>query len=371
MRTKMRSGLIVALVIAAGACVPFFLDAAFSLLRHAPEPGDEGYTGMSRIGTASMYLGWTPATDDFTPCWDLEYRVYGSFEDNIDSVENIENFGVPLCDWAPRFCCFTVGDTPYYYFNVMVRDQDGNAAAYNPFKYGGQFDDLAGTLQWLSGNIENRSELVTVDLQSENDTRLALTGLAMMQTNETYSAEALQQLGARYVLIQFGYLVNGLCGDEFKSIPLIQACNNRTAELVAMGLEHENWYGESGQVTTVFDEAEYHNATCAPEPKWFDTTLAKLSFHDVPTSTSMATTQLEYWYARQINGYDGVHSPIILPNGTIIYFEGLGDEDYVPLLAADWNPWGDHIPTGGNYTLTNFTEVFRSTSGLLKIYEIA
>jgi hypothetical protein len=194
-----------------------------------------------------------------------------------------------------------------------------------------------------------RNGLVTVDLESENETRLALTGLAMMQTDENNSAEAFQRLGARYVLLQFGHLVSGLCGDENKGCWLIHNCNDRTAELAAMGLKHENWYGEHDQVTTVFDKAEYLNATCDPAPKWFDSQLARLSFNGEPTSTNMATTQLEYWYAREISGDGASRSP---------------------RLAADGSMWASHIPPGGNYTLTRFTEAFRSSNGLLKIYEI-
>ncbi len=354
MKKGVRNGLVVAvtiagIIIAAGISLPCMVDAILSPFNQAPDPGLYGCMTMHRIGTTSMYLHWTPATDDFTPSDRLEYRVYGCYGDNTSTVTSMNDFGVPLTEWTANQDRCIVGNTPYYYFNVMVRDKFGKASAYETFRFGNQFNDLSETLQWLAGNIVNRSELVTVDLEPENDTRLALTGLAMMQTNETYSAEALQRLGARYMLIMFSYLINGLCGDEYRSTPLIQACNDHTAELVAMGLERDNWYGESDQVTTVFDEAEYFNATGAPEPKWFDSQLARLSFNGVPTETYMATTQLEYWYAREINGdgYSGAR-----------------------LLAADGSTWGSHIPPGGNYTLTRFTEAFCSANGLLKIYEI-
>jgi hypothetical protein len=315
--------------------------------RYGPELEDP-YVWFHRVGSTSMQISWTPATDDFTPRARLEYRVFGSNVDNIDTIRTMNDYGVPLCDWIAGMECFTVGNTPYYYFNVMVRNEHGNQAAYTKFNIG-LSEDVGEMLQWINANITDRNEFATVDLEMENGTELGLIGLAMIQTNETYSAEALQRLGARYVLIQFGYLISGLCGDEFKSTPLIQACNNHTAELVAMGLERDNWYGESDQVTTVFDEAEYFNATGAPEPKWFDSQLARLSFNGVPSETYMATTQLEYWYAREING---------------------DHWSYDPRLAADGSSWGSHIPPRGNYTLTHFAEAFRSSNGLLKIYEI-
>ncbi len=326
--------------------------------RQGPELEDP-YVWFQRIGSTSMQISWTPATDDFTPRARLEYRVFGSNVDNIDTIRTMNDNGVPLCDWIAGMEYFTVGNTPYYYFNVMVRDEHGHQAAYTKYKMIGFSEDVGEMLQWISANIADRNDLATVDLENENGTELSLIGLAMIQTNETYSAEAFQRLGARYVLIQFGYLLPvliqfgyrlpGLYGDEYKSIPLIQACNNRTAELAAMGLERENWYGESDQVTTVFDEAEYFNATGAPEPKWFASQLVRLSFNGVTTEIYMATTQLEYWYAREING-DG-------------YSQG-------PRLAADGSSWGSHIPLDGNYTLTRFAEVFCSVNGLLKIYEI-
>ncbi len=316
--------------------------------RQGPELEDP-YVWFQRIGSTSMQISWTPATDDFTPRARLEYRVFGSNVDNIDTIRTMNDNGVPLCDWIAGMEYFTVGNTPYYYFNVMVRDGHGNQAAYTQFKMIGFSEDVGEMLQWISANITDRNDLATVDLEMENGTELELIGLAMMQTNETYSAEALQRLGARYVLIYFGYLISGLCGDECDSSPLIQACNDHTAELKAMGLEHENWYGESDQVTTVFDGAEYFSTTGAPEPKWFDSQLVHLLLNDLPTNPTYATTQLEYWYARELNGDGGA---------------------YTPRLAADGSTWLSHIPSGGNYAFTRFTEAFRSATGLLRIYEI-
>ncbi len=354
MKRWKREGLIVVIVITAilftaGISLPYIINAIVSPFNQAPEPGVMGIMGMNRIGTTSMYLHWTQAKDDFTPVEQLEYRVYGSYGDNISSVESMVDNGVPLCGWTKGLDRLTVGGTPYYYFNVLVHDKYGTVAAYNTFKFGNQFDDLTETLKWVDANISNESELVPIDLETENDTRLALTGLAMMQTDENYSAEALQRLGARYVLVQFGYLIGGLCGDECEGIPLIQACNGHTAELKAMGLEHENWYGESDQVTTVFDGAEYFSATGAPEPKWFDSQLVHLLLNDLPTNPTYATTQLEYWYARELSGDGGT---------------------YTPRLAADGSTWLSHIPSGGNYAFTRFSEAFRSATGFLRIYEI-
>jgi hypothetical protein len=296
-----------------------------------------------------MYITWERASDDYTPQDSLEYRVFCSGQDNIESVSDMQDNGVVLCDWTNNIDRFTIGNASGYYFNVMVRNQYGILAAYQTYKLGSMFSDLSDILAWIDVNIPDRSKLITIDPASEYSTELGLIGMAMMQTNETYSAEIFHLLGAEYVMVNFGHLVSGLCGNEQDGAALIEACNNHTAEYASIGFERENWYGEHDQVSTVFDETEYFNATYAPTPKWFDSLLVKLLFFDEPTSTDMATSQLEYWYAREING-DGICVQ--------------------PRLDAEGNPWGYHVPPGGAYNLTCFDEAYFSTNSTFKIFKV-
>ncbi|MBM7647789.1 methionine-rich copper-binding protein CopC [Bacillus ectoiniformans] len=88
----------------------------------------------SSITTTGVTLGWDKATDNITTAGNLEYRVYQSTNNNIDTVSNIEENGTPLgSGFTKDINTFNVtGLTPYttYYFNVIVKDAAGNKTSY-------------------------------------------------------------------------------------------------------------------------------------------------------------------------------------------------------------------------------------------------
>ncbi|MFX1489787.1 MAG: STT3 domain-containing protein, partial [Promethearchaeota archaeon] len=75
---------------------------------------------------------------------------------------------------------------------------------------------------WLTpiGNVTTVNDNAT-----KNQTRIGLTGMALMQTNEAYSAKAFRRLKADYVLVYFGLLIPGLGGDEGKWPWMVRICN--------------------------------------------------------------------------------------------------------------------------------------------------
>ena len=46
-----------------------------------------GYFSIERPLTSHMYMTWKRGYDFFTPCYSLEYQVYSSTLDNIQTVE--------------------------------------------------------------------------------------------------------------------------------------------------------------------------------------------------------------------------------------------------------------------------------------------
>ena len=98
-----------------------------------PVPGT-GINGTADINSAN--LSWSPATDDATLPENLRYFVYQSTSNNITSVAQCETNGTLLnTGGTVNITDYTVlGLTPNttYFFNVVVADQAGNKAAYNP-----------------------------------------------------------------------------------------------------------------------------------------------------------------------------------------------------------------------------------------------
>ncbi|MHA1733052.1 MAG: STT3 domain-containing protein [Promethearchaeota archaeon] len=231
---------------------------------------------------------------------------------------------------------------------------------------GGSFHDWEEALTWMKENLPGTAVVVswwdygywmnvignvtTVnDNATFNGTRMGLTGMAFMQTDELESAKIFRMLGADYVLVYFGHLLNGLGGDEGKWPWMLRICNDHTAEYKTMGLETYNWKTRQGQ-DMVFDEAEYINSTSGKyEDKWFQSQLVRLMFAYEPTELSGATNNLQYFYARELNGDGQQKQARTDDNG---------------------KTWKSHIPPNGQYDFKVFKKEFFSTNNLVKIFKL-
>ncbi|MFJ7732878.1 S-layer homology domain-containing protein [Lysinibacillus sp. NPDC097231] len=93
-----------------------------------------GAITSSNITTSGVQLDWAKASDDITTQGDLEYRVYQSSSNNIDTVNAIESNGTPLVSGYAKdinsFIVIGLAANTTYYFNVIVKDTDGNKSAY-------------------------------------------------------------------------------------------------------------------------------------------------------------------------------------------------------------------------------------------------
>jgi len=223
---------------------------------------------------------------------------------------------------------------------------------------GGQIHDWEETLTWMKTNLPGTSVVVswwdygywitpignmtTVnDNGTINETRIGLTGMALMQTNEMYSAKAFKALKADYVLVYFGMLYPNLGGDEGKWPWMVRICNDNYQKYKNMGMEEDNWAPNS-----VFTESEYYNSTSGkPTAKWFDSQLIKLMFHGNPTvppeNPNNIQTFTEY-YQNQINS----------------------------LRDDDGNLYVSHIPEGGLFPFQIYTATYWSTNGMVKLYKL-
>ncbi|MGE7694703.1 hypothetical protein ACQKNC_11370, partial [Lysinibacillus sp. NPDC094177] len=99
-----------------------------------PPTISNGTISVSNVSTTGTKLDWTKATDNITAQSDLEYRVYQSSSNNINTVSNIEANGTALgSGFSKDLATLDVkGLSPSttYYFNIIVKDAAGNKSTY-------------------------------------------------------------------------------------------------------------------------------------------------------------------------------------------------------------------------------------------------
>jgi dolichyl-diphosphooligosaccharide--protein glycosyltransferase len=222
---------------------------------------------------------------------------------------------------------------------------------------GGYYHDWENSLTWMKTNLPGDTVIVswwdygywitpignmtTVnDNATLNSTKIGMTGMAFMQTNEIYSAKVFRRLKADYVLVYFGYLFDPLGGDEGKWQWMIRIPNDHYTIYKEMGLEEDNWARNA-----VFDEAEYVNASSGRvESSWFNSQLVKMMFWGISTDVFTGTSPqtFEEYYRQQIGAR----------------------------VADDGNAWNTYIPENGDYESNVFSPVYFSSAGLVKIYKV-
>ena len=100
----------------------------------APIPGNGNPTcTVSNVAETSLTLNWIKATDDTSGPISLQYQAYYHTSD-ISSVNDMETIGTPVGSYTVDINTkpvngLTSGIT--YYFNVIVKDEAGNKAAYS------------------------------------------------------------------------------------------------------------------------------------------------------------------------------------------------------------------------------------------------
>ncbi|MFX1366950.1 MAG: STT3 domain-containing protein [Promethearchaeota archaeon] len=225
---------------------------------------------------------------------------------------------------------------------------------------GDALHDWEESLTWMKNNLDGTDVVVswwdygywltpignvtTVnDNATKNSTRIGLTGMALMQTNEIYSAKVFKRLHADYALVYWGFLNPGLGGDEGKWTWMLQICNDHYAKYKQMGMEEDNWAANA-----VFDESKYYNASNqgAREDSWFDSQLVKLMFFLEPTTPHDSPQSILQQFQ----------------NNYISYISQAKDDD--------GDPWISHVPTDGNYQSIVFYPTYFSANHLVKLYKI-
>jgi len=223
---------------------------------------------------------------------------------------------------------------------------------------GGQIHDWEESLTWMKSNLPGTTVVVswwdygywltpignvtTVnDNGTINQTRIGMTGMALMQTNEIYSAKVFKRLKADYVLVYFGMLWPNLGGDEGKWPWMVRICNDNYQKYKDLGMEEDNWGPNS-----VFVESEYFDENLQrPTPKWFDSQLVKLMFYGNPTSPPPDPNNI---------------------NSFTEYYQG----QIHSRTDVNGDPYVTHIPVDGNYDFEVFSLKKVSANGLVKLFKL-
>ena len=249
--------------------------------------------------------------------------------------------------------------------SIHAIDISADQMGYSDLVTAGQLHDWEETLTWMKYNLDSSSvavswwdygywlsaigNITTVnDNGTWNQTRIGMTGMAMMETDERVSAEIFQRLGADYVVVFFGHLYSGMGGDEGKWPWMLRICNDNTEKYDTMGMRQDDWYSD----TEVFNEASYVNDTTGLYyNNWFDTTLVRLMFAGAITSSAALPQQsndLQQYLVGQIEGNDQIQAR----------------------TDAYGNLWSTHDSINGNFEPQYFTPTFFSNNELVKVYKV-
>ncbi len=236
--------------------------------------------------------------------------------------------------------------------------------SYSQISPGGVIHDWEESLVWMRSNLQGTDVVVswwdygywltpignvtTVnDNATMNQTRIGLTGMALMQTDEILSAKAFRALKADYVLVYFGLLISGLGGDEGKWPWMVKICNDNYATYKRMGLEEDNWGEDS-----VFIEDEYQNSSTGKMgAKWFESQLVKLMFSSAPELGFIQPTNPD-----DIDMQKDIRST---------YVNRINSQE-----VTEGGVWKDYIPDNGLYESKVFIPEYFSNIGLVKLYKI-
>jgi hypothetical protein len=93
----------------------------------------DGTISASDVSQTGVTLSWTKASDNNTEQTALQYCVYWSYSNKIDTVENIEANGTAIDGYGVDFAektITTLSAGVSYYFNVVVKDELYNKTCY-------------------------------------------------------------------------------------------------------------------------------------------------------------------------------------------------------------------------------------------------
>jgi len=149
----------------------------------APAIADSIIT-TSNITKNGVTLAWEEAEDNVSAGGNLLYRVYVSDDDNLDTVDDIETNGTALTDFSAidMYAVTGLSAGTTYYFNVIVKDEADNKAAYTT-------KSVTTTANTGGGSSSPATPTVIVTTQQSGSSVTNATEIAATTSSGTASAE--------------------------------------------------------------------------------------------------------------------------------------------------------------------------------------
>ncbi|MBN2150193.1 MAG: glycosyltransferase family 39 protein [Candidatus Lokiarchaeota archaeon] len=272
---------------------------------------------------------------------------------------------------------------------AQASDVAKNQLPYTELVVGGQFHDWEEALTWMQTNLRSSTVVVSWwdygywstilgnvtsvnDNATINSTRIGLVGMGMMMNDELESARIFKKLNAEYVLVYYGHLVSGLGGDEGKWPWMVKICNDYSNTYKSYsGLNQEQFWYKYNEPGTgqyqVFNYADYINESSGQyEERWFKSQLVRMMFYEEPRQTGQATTQLQYWAAREING--DPNNPNQYPPRRYDVFNA--SQPKTDLNPHQLNPWEEMFNEPGYFDFKVFRKAFFSSNSTVKVFKV-
>lgn len=150
--------------------------------RIAPVPDSEAPVAG---GGGTITISWLLALDRATQQSDLQYKVYHSLSSSMNTVSEVEANGTPLTAWETGMSSITLPSDTYrnHYFNILVKDVDGNKGVYTKVFATQGTIYVTGTEVWepSGGFIDVVNDVVvtgtgrlTLNIPTLNELRLAV-----------------------------------------------------------------------------------------------------------------------------------------------------------------------------------------------------
>ena len=186
----------------------------------APAPGDMGVLQIvsSFFSPERITVSWTKSTDNISSQTGLKYYVYRSAANNISTIQDCESNGTLLnyggtSNIDSYYAPWTGAGTSYY-FNVVVQDEAGNKAAYQPvLRNGISFTRQPKTATLAAGYISGSLSVTATSAPAETVSyqwyykELDAYGSPSMlvgETNASYMLPASLAAGDHYYFCKIG-----------------------------------------------------------------------------------------------------------------------------------------------------------------------
>ncbi|ETR69244.1 MAG: hypothetical protein OMM_09774, partial [Candidatus Magnetoglobus multicellularis str. Araruama] len=160
-------------------CSSFSQEYSFVVKDIAPIPGNDGILSSTTLlpNSKEVTISWTIASDEISLTNLLEYRIYTSTVSYGDHISKWEEESTAISDWIQNTNTVTVYNPDeslqYYYVAVIVCDESGNKAIYDPLLM-----SLYSNMTDIDLPLISSSSAAFGDYDNDRDLDILITGFS-------------------------------------------------------------------------------------------------------------------------------------------------------------------------------------------------